>query len=131
MVNEALELLDGLAAAIEHARARRGPGHADSLQALEAIATAVATTRGYVERSSRMHDGSLEMARWSTVAERWLAASRLVLGLSLTGEEKKLAKAEGWLATRPWKRLEKEDGGWRLQTVLDHCTTLRAGFPAA
>ncbi len=131
MVNEALELLDGLAAAIEAARSRRDPGHADSLRALTAIAAAVATTRGYVERSARMHDGSLEMARWSTVAERWLAAARLVLDLSLAGEERKLARAEGWLAARPWKRIAKEDGGWRLQTVLDHCAALRAGFPAA
>ena len=38
------------------------------------------------------------------------------------------AKAEGWLAVRPWKKLEKEDGGWRLQTVLDHCRTLVDGF---
>ena len=71
---------------------------------------------------------SLEMARFASVSQAWLAAAQQVDALELAGEEKSLAKAEGWLAARPWKKLAKEDGGWRLQTVLDHCRTLVDGF---
>ncbi len=129
MVPEAQELLDRLAAGLSRARARRDASHEASLQLLERIATAVEATRHYVERGSRLHDGSLEMARWSSVSDKWLAAARDVLAADLPRAEKKLAAAEGWTARRPWKRIEKEDGGWRLQTVLEHCEALLDGLP--
>lgn len=112
MVPEAQELLDRLAAGLSRARARRDASHEASLQLLERIATAVEATRHYVERGSRLHDGSLEMARWSSVSDKWLAAA-----------------ASFFSARRPWKRIEKEDGGWRLQTVLEHCEALLDGLP--
>jgi hypothetical protein len=128
MITESLALLDRLDAALRSARARRAADHTASLAALDAMGKAAALTRRYLEGAAKMHSGSLEMARFTSVSQAWLAAAKQVVALDLAGEEKSLAKSEGWLAVRPWKKLEKEDGGWRLQTVLDHCRTLVEGF---
>jgi hypothetical protein len=128
MISEGLALVDRLDAALHSARARRAAEHTASLTALDAIGKATALTRRYLEGAAKMHSGSLEMARFTSVSQAWLAAAQKVAALDLAGAEKALAKSEGWLAARPWKKLEKEDGGWRLQTVLDHCRTLLDGF---
>ena len=128
MITEGLALLDRLDAALQIARARRGAEHNASLAALDAIAKATSLTRRYLEGAAKMHSGSLEMARFTSVSQAWLAAAQRVSTLDLAGAEKTLSKSEGWLALRPWRKIEKEDGGWRLQTVLDHCRTLVDGF---
>jgi hypothetical protein len=128
MISESLALVDRLDAALRSARARRAAAHTASLAALDALGKATAATRRYLDGAAKMHSGSLEMARFSSVSQAWLAAAKQVAALDLAGDEKALAKAEGWLAARPWKKLEKEEGGWRLQTVLDHCRTLLDGF---
>lgn len=128
MISEGLALVDRLDAALQSARARRAGSHTASLAALDAMGKAAALTRRYLEGAAKMHSGSLEMARFTSVSQAWLAAAQQVTALDLAGEEKSLARAEGWLAVRPWKKLAKEDGGWRLQTVLDHCRTLVDGF---
>lgn len=128
MISEGLALVDRLDAALHAARARRAAEHTASLATLDAIGKATALTRRYLEGAAKMHSGSLEMARFTSVSQAWLAAAQQVAALDLAGAERSLAKSEGWLAARPWKKLEKEDGGWRLQTVLDHCRTLLDGF---
>lgn len=131
MIAESFALIDRLDAALQTARARRAAEHTASLAALDAMGKAAALTRRYLEGAAKMHSGSLEMARFTSVSQAWLAAAQQVAALDLAGAEKTLAKAEGWLALRPWRKLEKEDGGWRLQTVLDHCQTLVDGFEKA
>lgn len=128
MITEGLALLDRLDAALQNARARRAAEHNASLAALDAMGKAAALTRRYLEGAAKMHSGSLEMARFTSVSQAWLAAAQQVAALDLAGAEKTLSKSEGWLALRPWRRIEKEEGGWRLQTVLEHCQTLVEGF---
>lgn len=131
MISEGLALVDRLDAALQSARARRAGDHTATLAAFDAMGKATAATRRYLEGAAKMHSGSLEMARFTSVSQAWLAAARQVGTLDLAGEEKTLARAEGWPTARSWKKVEKEDGGWRLQTVLDHCKTLVEGFEKA
>ena len=60
---------------------------------------------------------TVQDARWFALTRLWKRAATEVIGLELAGAEKALARSEGWLTQRPWKRLEKEDGGWRLETA--------------
>ena len=128
MVKEALLLLEKLAGALERARARRTPAQTASTHALETIHGAVVATRAYVHDESLAFDGSRESARWFALTRLWKQAATEVLGLELAGAEKSLARGEGWLTQRPWKRIDKEDGGWRLETILDHAAWLLKGF---
>jgi hypothetical protein len=110
---------------------RRAPAESATLQALEAMSAAVAATRAYVYDESHAFDGSRESARWFALTRRWKQAAEQVLALDLAGAERTRARAEGWLAVRPWRRLQKEDGGWRLETILEHCAALLKGLDEA
>lgn len=121
-------MLEKLAAALDRARERRAPGESASLRALEAMSAAVAATRAYVHDESHAFDGSRESARWFALTRRWKEAAEVVLALELAGAERTRARSEGWLAVRPWRRLQKEDGGWRLETILEHSAALLKGL---
>lgn len=130
MVKESLRMLEELAAALERARARREPGHVDSLRALDAIQKAVLATRAYLQDEMLRLDGSRESARFATIARLWQQATREVAALDVSGPEKSLLRGEGWHKPARWSQLEKQ-GGWQmLQGIVDHCEWLLTVLPA-
>ena len=131
MVKEALKLLEKLGVALDGARARRTPEQTASAHALETMHGAVVATRAYIHDESLAFDGSRESARWFALTRLWMQAATEVTTLELAGAEKSLARSEGWLTLRPWRRLEKEQGGWRLETILEHCQWLHKGLSKA
>ena len=131
MIQEGLKTLDELLPALDRARARREPGHAASLRALDSIRSAVVTTRAYVADEMLRLDGSRDSARFSAVVRLWRQATAEVVAIDLDGPEKPLLKGEGWQKPDRWRKLEKK-GGWELmQEILAHCEWILSSLPAA
>ena len=126
---ETLNMLDELSAAVGRARAKRGPEHAASARALDAMATAVTATRAYAESELLLIDGSRGAARMGDLAKLWQKTKQLVLAVPADGEEKALLRGEGWNKPQPWEKLEKLGGWLWMKTLLDHCRWLITVLP--
>lgn len=129
MAKETLSMLDELSAAVARARAKRGPEHAASARALDAMAAAVTATRAYAESELLLIDGSRGAARLGDVAKLWQKAKQQVLAVPTDGAEKALLRGEGWNKPQPWEKLEKLGGWLWMKSLLDHCKWLITVLP--